>query len=213
MITNLYTVGKTSRTGDRAVARTLPTHGTTQTQHNAHKHPCLEWDSNPWSHCSSERRQFMHYAARQLWSARMKVTNKWKCAMMFIPSFNGIYLPIKTLGEWYRETDTRVHYETVGSILFGDVYWGWRSVETCPIYVCISSEFWQFIHLRCTVHVILTYLQIEFCPFTKQTSPLFPISSPLPAKNITGSHQIRQLSWLTLPCRFSMAGFRSQRQS
>jgi hypothetical protein len=33
----------------------------TYTQHNtnrinAHRHPCLEWDSNPWSQCSSGRR-------------------------------------------------------------------------------------------------------------------------------------------------------------
>jgi hypothetical protein len=26
---------------------------------NEHSHPCLEWDSNPRSQCSSERRQFM----------------------------------------------------------------------------------------------------------------------------------------------------------
>jgi hypothetical protein len=26
---------------------------------NAHRHPCLEWDSNPWSQCSSRRRRFM----------------------------------------------------------------------------------------------------------------------------------------------------------
>jgi hypothetical protein len=26
---------------------------------NAHRHPCLEWDSNPRSQRSSERRQFM----------------------------------------------------------------------------------------------------------------------------------------------------------
>jgi hypothetical protein len=26
---------------------------------NAHRYPCLEWDSNPRSQCSSERRQFM----------------------------------------------------------------------------------------------------------------------------------------------------------
>lgn len=63
------------------------------------------------------------------------------------------------------------------------------------------------------LHIILTYLQIEFCPFIKQTTPLFPISSPLSAKNITGIHQTQQLSWLTLPCWISMAGFRSQRQS
>jgi hypothetical protein len=26
---------------------------------NAHRHPCLEWDSNPRSECSSGRRQFI----------------------------------------------------------------------------------------------------------------------------------------------------------
>jgi hypothetical protein len=36
----LYTVGRTAWTGDQPVARPLPTH----------RHPCLEWDSNPWSH-------------------------------------------------------------------------------------------------------------------------------------------------------------------
>jgi hypothetical protein len=39
--------------------RNLRTYRTTQTQKKlTHKHPCLEWDSNPRSHCSSERRQF-----------------------------------------------------------------------------------------------------------------------------------------------------------
>jgi hypothetical protein len=33
---------------------------------NAHKHPCLEWDSNQRSQRSSERRQFMPYTARPL---------------------------------------------------------------------------------------------------------------------------------------------------
>jgi hypothetical protein len=36
---------------------------------NADKHPCLEWDSNPWSQCSSGRRHFMPWIARPLWSA------------------------------------------------------------------------------------------------------------------------------------------------
>jgi hypothetical protein len=36
----------------------------TYTQNNtnrirAHRHPCLEWDSNPQSQCSRERREFM----------------------------------------------------------------------------------------------------------------------------------------------------------
>jgi hypothetical protein len=31
---------------------------------NAHRHPCLEWDSNPRYQLPSERRQFMLWAAR-----------------------------------------------------------------------------------------------------------------------------------------------------
>jgi hypothetical protein len=33
---------------------------------NADRHPCLEYDSNPRSQCSSERRQFMPQTARPL---------------------------------------------------------------------------------------------------------------------------------------------------
>jgi hypothetical protein len=36
---------------------------------NAHRHPCLEWDSKPRSQRSSKRRQFMPQTARPLWSA------------------------------------------------------------------------------------------------------------------------------------------------
>jgi hypothetical protein len=36
---------------------------------NAHRHLCLEWDSNPRSQCSNERRWFMPSIARPLWSA------------------------------------------------------------------------------------------------------------------------------------------------
>jgi hypothetical protein len=57
----LYTVGRTPWTVDRAVARPLPTHKTTQTQNKCtqYRQPCLVWDSNPRFQCSSERRQFM----------------------------------------------------------------------------------------------------------------------------------------------------------
>jgi hypothetical protein len=60
---------RTPWTCDQPVARPLPTH-TEQHKHriNAHRHPCLEWDSNPRSQLSSERRQFMPYTARPLWS-------------------------------------------------------------------------------------------------------------------------------------------------
>jgi hypothetical protein len=45
-------------TGDRPDARPLPTEDNT-TQKNADIHPCLEWDSNPRSQCSSGRRQYV----------------------------------------------------------------------------------------------------------------------------------------------------------
>jgi hypothetical protein len=44
--------------GDQPVARPLPTHRTTRTQNKrTHRHPCLEWDSNPGHQCSSGRRR------------------------------------------------------------------------------------------------------------------------------------------------------------
>jgi hypothetical protein len=56
----LYTVGRTPWTANQPVARPLPTHRTPQTQNKCiHRHPCLEWNSNPRSRRSSERRQFM----------------------------------------------------------------------------------------------------------------------------------------------------------
>jgi hypothetical protein len=57
----LYTVDRTPRTGDPPVAKPLPTRRTTQTQNKRtqYRHPCFEWDTNPRSQRSSERRQFM----------------------------------------------------------------------------------------------------------------------------------------------------------
>jgi hypothetical protein len=48
----LYTLSTTPWMGDQPITR--HTH-----RMNAHRHPCLEWDLNPRSQCSSERRQFM----------------------------------------------------------------------------------------------------------------------------------------------------------
>jgi hypothetical protein len=56
----LYTVDRTTWTGDQPAARPLLTH-----RMNTHRHPCLEWDSNPRSQHSSQRRQ----TVRPLWSA------------------------------------------------------------------------------------------------------------------------------------------------
>jgi hypothetical protein len=50
----LYTVGRATWIGDQPVGRPLPTH-----RINARRRPCLEWDWNPRSQRSSERKQFM----------------------------------------------------------------------------------------------------------------------------------------------------------
>jgi hypothetical protein len=52
---NPKTVGRTHWTGDQPVAKPLPTQDNTN-RIIAHRHPCIEWDWNPRSHCSSERR-------------------------------------------------------------------------------------------------------------------------------------------------------------
>jgi hypothetical protein len=46
----LYTDGRTPWMSDQLITRPLPTHRTIQTQNKCtHRHPCLEWDSNPQS--------------------------------------------------------------------------------------------------------------------------------------------------------------------
>jgi hypothetical protein len=60
---NLYTIGRIPSTGDQPAARPLPTH---KHRINAHRHSCLEWDSNPRSQRSGDRRQFMPQTARLL---------------------------------------------------------------------------------------------------------------------------------------------------
>jgi hypothetical protein len=45
----LYTFGRTPWTGDQPITRPLPTH-----RINEHRHPCIEWDSNPRSHCDRQ---------------------------------------------------------------------------------------------------------------------------------------------------------------
>jgi hypothetical protein len=72
---NLYTVGRTPRTGDHPAARPLRAHRKTQIQNKSkqYRHPWFEWDSNPRSQRSSYRRQFKPSTARQLWSANIIV--------------------------------------------------------------------------------------------------------------------------------------------
>jgi hypothetical protein len=55
-----YTDDRAPWTSDQPVANPLPKHRTAQTQNKrTHRHLCLEWDSNPRSQGSNERRQFM----------------------------------------------------------------------------------------------------------------------------------------------------------
>jgi hypothetical protein len=68
---NPYTEGRTPWT-EISPSQGRYLYRTTQTQ-NKRKHPCLEWDSNPRSQCSSGRGRFMPYTARPLWSALSRV--------------------------------------------------------------------------------------------------------------------------------------------
>jgi hypothetical protein len=74
---NLYTVCRNPWTGDQPVARSLPTHRTTQTQNKrTNRHPCIQWVSNPRSQSLSGRRRFMPYPARPLRSANKHMNIK-----------------------------------------------------------------------------------------------------------------------------------------
>jgi hypothetical protein len=55
----LYTVGRTPWTEDQPVEGHYLHIGQHKHRINAHRHPCLEWDSNPRSQCLSGRRRFM----------------------------------------------------------------------------------------------------------------------------------------------------------
>jgi hypothetical protein len=65
---NPKTDGRTPWAVDQPVARPLPIQDNTN-RIKSDGHPCLEWDSNPRSQCSNERRQFMPETVRPLWSA------------------------------------------------------------------------------------------------------------------------------------------------
>jgi hypothetical protein len=58
-VSQLKTIGRTPWTGDQPVAMPLPYTGQHKHRINVYKYPCLEWDSNPRSQCSTGRRRFM----------------------------------------------------------------------------------------------------------------------------------------------------------
>jgi hypothetical protein len=51
-----YTVDRTPSTGDQSIARPLPTQEQHKHRINSYRYLFLEWDSNPRSQSSSERR-------------------------------------------------------------------------------------------------------------------------------------------------------------
>jgi hypothetical protein len=117
----LYTVGRTPWTGDRPVARPLPTHRTTQTQNKRtqYRHLCLEWDSIPRSQCWSERRQFMPSTARPLWSALFTITtvNIQACTKpirpttTFIAHLNNADIlpkPVISMSLWFKTDNMQI---------------------------------------------------------------------------------------------------------
>jgi len=79
---SIWTLGSILWTGDQPDARPLPTQDDTPHK-NADTHPCLEWDPNPRSQCSSGRRQYVPQSARLLRSAAIKPTP---------PNSNWIYM-------------------------------------------------------------------------------------------------------------------------
>jgi hypothetical protein len=60
-----WIVGRTPWAGERPDARPPPTQDNT-TQKNVDIHPCLEWDSNLRTQCSSGRRQYLLQTALPL---------------------------------------------------------------------------------------------------------------------------------------------------
>jgi hypothetical protein len=66
----LYTVDRALWTGYQPVARPLPTHRTTET------YLCLEWNSNPLSQRSRERRQHIHALDRAVTVIRSSFSNR-----------------------------------------------------------------------------------------------------------------------------------------
>jgi hypothetical protein len=71
-----------------------------QHKQNKRKHPCLEWDSNPRSQCSSGRRRFMPQTAPPLWSALYQLIIKnWEAYIhsyrkLFSSTRSPIFVPV-----------------------------------------------------------------------------------------------------------------------
>jgi hypothetical protein len=88
----LYTVGRTPWMGDQPVARPLPTHRITQTQ-DKHRHPCLEWDSNPRFQCSMGGKTV--HALDRAATAIGRLDNGVTSAIAFVYTVTNVQVPLK----------------------------------------------------------------------------------------------------------------------
>jgi hypothetical protein len=110
---HFFTNGRTLWTSDPPVARPLATHGTTQKRRiNAHRNPCVKWDSNPRSQRPSERTSsclFFYLVCETIGTAatpgllcqprvivKMIVENKWNVDWQVKPKFSEKTCPSAT---------------------------------------------------------------------------------------------------------------------
>jgi hypothetical protein len=108
-----YTDGRTPWTSDQPVARPLPTHRKTPTRNKrTHRHPCLEWDSNPRSQLSSEQIQQWNDVRKYIFEVYANFVKVNFCLMyrnnMTVPW--NVYLPSepnKVYIKFAKETDHR----------------------------------------------------------------------------------------------------------
>jgi hypothetical protein len=148
-----YTDSRIPWTNDQPVARPLPTHRTTQTQNKrTHRHPCLEWDSNPRSKRWSERRQFMPQTARPLRSAECGVDNsnkRWLC-----------YTEVLNQYCWWR---SEVICPSRRSSFIG-VSKGFR-IEQCNRFTALPLTGWLL--SVCILLALSSHVFSYECPFSK----------------------------------------------
>jgi hypothetical protein len=68
---------------------------------NTQRHPCIEWDSNPWTQCLSSRRKVMPQTAKPLWLASKEGTT-------FI--YDAKYFWIISSSEWIHKVEHVMRY-------------------------------------------------------------------------------------------------------
>jgi hypothetical protein len=108
----LYTVGRAHWTRDQPVARPLPTHRTTETQHKCTQTSMLEWNSKPRSQRSNKRGNTVH-ALDLAATVIGKCTHTW---MKFrIPRCKWCYVEAVHTPEWIA------HFQTCNAMPFSAI--------------------------------------------------------------------------------------------